>query len=358
MQPNPFESKRRERRERLRATAISFTHLENVTAVVEAARTLLKLGFLELPLPARGNTRERFDALAEIAAHNLSLARIVEGHTDARAILAEASVSALPGIYGVWAAEGGERVEAIGSSHGWTLRGAKLYASGAGEIDRALITARAEDGVRLFDIDLRDQTVKVVPDTWNAVGMSATGSMEIHLEDVLVSSSNASTNRPVGEADFYLSRKGFWHGSVGVAACWAGGAFGAARVLRSRASNRELSPHQFAHLGAVVASCEMMQTMLDRAADEIDATQHTSTDAEGRFRALVVRQLVEQGCQEILTRVGRATGSSALVFDRAHAMRAADLVVYLRQHHAETDLVELAKASLSEQHSAVHQGRT
>jgi len=44
--------------------------------------------------------------------------------------------------------------------------------------------------------------------------------------------------------------------------------------------------------------------------------------------------------------VGRAGGTTPLTFDRAHARRAADLVVYLRQHHAERDLAALGREAL------------
>jgi hypothetical protein len=41
-------------------------------------------------------------------------------------------------------------------------------------------------------------------------------------------------------------------------------------------------------------------------------------------------------------RVGRALGAGPLSHNEAHSRRVADLTVYLRQHHAERDLAELA----------------
>jgi len=54
-----------------------------------AMRRLLAEGLTELPLPGGGATRERWRALAAVAAIDLSLAKIYEVHTDALAILAE-----------------------------------------------------------------------------------------------------------------------------------------------------------------------------------------------------------------------------------------------------------------------------
>ena len=46
-------------------------------------------GRLDLPLPGSGQTRERWARLISLAAEDLSLARLGEGHADALAILAE-----------------------------------------------------------------------------------------------------------------------------------------------------------------------------------------------------------------------------------------------------------------------------
>ena len=55
---------------------------------------------------------------------------------------------------------------------------------------------------------------------------------------------------PVGDPGAYLTRPGFWHGAIGVAACWLGGARAVAEPLYRRASD----PHALAHLGAVDAA--------------------------------------------------------------------------------------------------------
>src|SRR5665213_3555848 len=59
-----------------------------------------------LSLPGSGNTWERFEVLASWAADDLSVGRLVEGHSDALAILAEAGTEPVSreATYGVWAA--------------------------------------------------------------------------------------------------------------------------------------------------------------------------------------------------------------------------------------------------------------
>jgi alkylation response protein AidB-like acyl-CoA dehydrogenase len=319
-----------------------FAPLETPADVSRALTALIGDDAVDLPLPGSGATALRHAALAEIGAVDLSLARLAEGHTDALAILAEGRHEPSRGVYGVWAAEPpGARLRAERTPGGWKLAGRKRFASGARRIDRALVTAAAEDGGRLFDVDLRVDRVKPLDGTWQALGMSATESLEVVFDDVELAEDAA-----VGAPGFYLARPGFWHGAVGVAACWYGGALGASRLLQRRLRATTPDEHQLAHLGAVAAACETMGASLANAGAAIDADPLDRARA-GHERALHVRHLVEQGCQEVLVRVGRAGGTSPLVFERAHARRAADLIVYLRQHHAERDLAELGRLVLA-----------
>lgn len=55
---------------------------------VDAVRRIEK-GELAFPLPGSGRTAERFAALRGVAEAGLCTARLVEGHVDATAILAE-----------------------------------------------------------------------------------------------------------------------------------------------------------------------------------------------------------------------------------------------------------------------------
>src|SRR6202042_1089969 len=100
-----------------RVTAADFT------AAVESGR-------LDLPLPGSGRTRERWARLADLAAEDLSLARLGEGHADAVAILAElGGPPPEPGSrWGVWAANPpGPNVTASRGGDGWLLDGTKEY---------------------------------------------------------------------------------------------------------------------------------------------------------------------------------------------------------------------------------------
>ena len=167
--------------------------------------------------------------------------------------------------------------------------------------------------------------------------MAASGSVSVDL--------TAVPGTPVGGVDAYLHRPGFWHGGAGVAACWYGGALGAARVLLAAARHRSLDPHALAHLGAVDALVTGLGAQLAVAAAEVDADPSGSG---ARLRATRLRARVEAGATEVLDRVGRALGAGPLCLDPVQAQRAADLPVYLRQSHAERDLQELGELATQE----------
>src|SRR5580700_6934348 len=61
-------------------------------AVADAFRRYVTEEAGDIPMPGSGRTWDRFEALTSCAATDLSLARLVEGHVDALAVLAEGGV--------------------------------------------------------------------------------------------------------------------------------------------------------------------------------------------------------------------------------------------------------------------------
>jgi hypothetical protein len=301
--------------------------------VAAAFMAAVQAGWLDLPQPGGGRTRERWAALADLAGADLCVARLAEGHADALAILAELGAAAPPAgtRWGVWAAQPpGPGLTACRSGRGWRLDGIKQYCSGARSCTDALVTAKAPDGDRLFAVSTRD--LWPVPGTWRPTGMAASDTLDVSFD--------AIEAEPVGAPGSYTGRPGFAHGGAGVAACWYGGARAVGETLRAAAAARDVGPHALAHLGAVDIALHTAKTALDVAAAEIDADPE-DRQAGGRLLALRVRALVEATATEVMRRVGRALGAGPLCRDEAHSRRVADLTVYLRQHHAERDLAQL-----------------
>jgi hypothetical protein len=186
----------------------------------------------------------------------------------------------------------------------------------------------------LFAIDVAD--AMPVAGSWPAVGMAGSESLTMVLDDMPATA--------IGGPRAYLSRPGFWHGAVGVAAVWYGGAVGVANALLG--AGPRLDAHGLAHLGAVDAALAGMQTILRQAAGEIDEDP-ADLSGQGVVRAGRARAIVEAGATSVMDHVGRALGAGPLCNDAAHARRVADLTVFLRQSHAERDLEGLAREILT-----------
>jgi len=294
---------------------------------------------LTIPLPGHGETWRRFEVLASEAAADLSVGRLIEGHVDALAILAEARMKPFEesATYGVWAARtprGGTMADVVPG--GWLLSGSKPFCSGSGIIDRALVTAEAPDGYRLFDISLKDHVATVHEDSWPAVGMADSQSYTLEFGGPVI-----TANQAVGPPGFYMNRPGFSFGAAGVAACWFGGAVGLVDALGESLAD-EPSEHVLSDLGLAVARLEAMREVLRSVANAIDNDPEDSY-RKAHFGALLARQVVHDGALEVLERVGSAGGARPLCHDESQSRRAADLFVYLSQHHGGSDAAELGK---------------
>jgi alkylation response protein AidB-like acyl-CoA dehydrogenase len=303
---------------------------------------LVRTQGVELPLPGQGKTWQRFETLSAWAAKDLSLGRLAEGHVDALAILAEAGLEVAEPMatYGVWAARSGSAVmTARRESGGWRLSGEKAFCSGGTLMDRALVSAESADGYRLFDVAVSEQVIRALPDSWVAVGMADSFSETLEFGGPPV-----PNGREVGAPGFYLERPGFWFGAVGVAACWFGGAAGLVEHLLK--ALEPASPDLvLGALGEAVAHVQGMRHVLQDAAREIDADPE---DMQGtaRRRALVVRHAVHHAASEVLVLVAAAGGARPLCHDREQAQRAADLYVYLAQHHGPQEAAALGRLLL------------
>lgn len=303
-------------------------------ALGECLQALVREGLDQLPLPAGGQTLERWQALACVAGHDLGLCKLYEGHTDALAIMAE--LGAPPpeqfSTWGMWAAEPPQaRVNISGSDDSIRLTGRKAWCSGANVLSHALITAwDQENRQQLVAVRLQQPGVHLTNEGWRAVGMGATGSIEVVFDQ--------AHGQLIGAPGGYLERPGFWQGGIGIAACWYGASRSIAQRLLAQVSKRE-EPHALAHLGAVDVALTAAIDVLRAAAVHLD--QAPTENAEVLARRC--RAYVEQAADLVIQHVGRAVGAGPYCKDAHFARLMTDLPVFLRQSHAERDLEALGQ---------------
>lgn len=295
-----------------------------------------------LPNPGSGDTLRLWGMLSTLGCHDLQLARAVEPHVDALAILAEADaaghdVPTVPGAtWGVYAAEApGVRLVATPEGDGWRLSGTKPWCSLADRVSHALVTAWVDDEHRaLFALAL-DQpgvTVSGRPEQWHARGLRDVVSLPVEME--------GARAHVVGPPHWYLERDGFAWGGMGVAAVWYGGAVGVARRLLGPRT-RPRDDVSLLHLGTVERHLAAADAVLVQAARAID--ERRAGGSQGELWALRVRAVVADTCEAVLGAAEHDLGPGPQVFDPAYAAALADLRLYLRQHHAERDLVTLGR---------------
>ncbi len=316
----------------------------SATAPEVRVRELMREGALDLPEPGIGSTDRRLLALAEVGRCDLSVGRLAEAHTDAVAILTERGQPSVPAaLYGVWAAERpGASLRCVAKGGRLVLNGTKEFCTGVRLCDRALVTVLPDRGsaptlVELDLVTLRDHPSVVVDDgRWSSPAFADTSTGSIRFDGV-----ELDIEAAVAADGWYLERPGFWHGALGPAAVWAGGAFGLVDAALARSTK---SPHGAAQRGALRADAWNLRQILLGAGREVD-DDPTDRTGRARSRALTVRHLVERIATDVLDRFGRAVGPGPMAFDAEVSRRCAELSLYIRQFHAESDLEDLHRSA-------------
>ena len=318
--------------------------------VMEVWRRLSE-GYLDdWPQPGKGQTIKRWRYLAAIAQHDLSLAKLVEGHTDALAILWELDCRTMvtPGArWGTWAAESPSSrvvIQRDESGHIF-LSGTKCWCSGAQGATHALLTAWWADdsSPQLVSVKVDQPGVTISSESWRAVGMADSASVDVSFNQVQATL--------VGPPGAYLSRPGFWQGGAGIAACWFGGCQSLASALHQSLAaqpSAARAPMRLAALGKVDVAMGNTAALLRETATWIDANPHS----DASLPALRVRQSAEATARVVLDEVGRAMGATPFCRDERFARMAADLPVFIRQSHAGRDDAALAERLLESHPSA------
>ncbi|MEH3145914.1 MAG: acyl-CoA/acyl-ACP dehydrogenase [Methylobacterium frigidaeris] len=308
---------------------------------------LAALGLLSAPVPRDAGGAGLGDepgaqALAEVlrlvGAGSLALGRVYEGHVNALQLVARYGTPAqrlrlfddarAGHLFGVWnteSPEGGLTLAESGAT--LALSGTKTFASGAGFVTRALVTARRPgEAAPLMLVVPLDAGTRADLSRWRAHGMraSATGSLDFTGLEV-------PAEAVLGGPDDYHRQPHFSGGAWRFAAVQLGGIEAVFEAWRGHLARtgRGHDPHQLARLGEGAIAVEGARLWVAQAA------RHVAEDALAPDRVVayvnLARLAVERAGLDVLQLAQRSVGLQGFLREHPLERLSRDLATYLRQ---------------------------
>ncbi len=202
---------------------------------------LAEKGFLHTGLPgnsmdfSRPDTAALLQLLKQIGGANLAVGRIYEGHVNALQLVhlyAEQtqkqkwfSDAVENKVFGVWNTQDSEGIHIHNIGNGqYRLQGCKTFCSGAGLVQRPIITGTLisadKNGWQMCIIPI--EKVKEIPidkSFWKPLGMRASASFRLNFTDIIINKEDL-----LGPPDAYYCQPYFSGGAIRFAAVQLGGA--------------------------------------------------------------------------------------------------------------------------------------
>ncbi|QJW90066.1 acyl-CoA dehydrogenase family protein [Spirosoma taeanense] len=336
----------------------------------EAFADLADAGLLGVTLPGReldfngATTARLLTLLKRIGAANLAVGRVYEGHINALYLIHlfaspaqrenwYADVAVHNRLFSVWNTQAADGVQ-IGEMTGgvYRLEGAKTFCSGAGWIQRPLVTGElisaggAQRGWQMVIIPT-EQVKPIESDGrfWKPLGMRASASFRMDFTGVELDES-ALLGRP-GQ---YLQQPYFSGGAIRFAAVQLGGAEALYEATRSflGAMHRTDDLLQQSRLAEMAYLIESGNQWLKMAGDKTDQwLAEGAADAKIVAYANMTRTAIEEICLRVMPLAERCVGARGLLrpnpFERIHR----DLTLYLRQPAPDATLLDIGKYVLT-----------
>lgn len=329
----------------------------------EDVRDLARTGLLSAPIPSadggaglgeEAGSFRLLQVLRSTGYGSLALGRIYEGHVNAlqliarygdaaqrRHLFADAVAGHLFGVWNTEPADGGTALTEIDG--GYSLEGVKTFASGAGYVTRALITARHKpsDPPLMLVVPL-DPGARSDLSTWRAQGMraSATGTLDF-------TGLTVDANALLGGPDDYHRQPCFSGGAWRFTAVQLGGIEAVFDTWRRhiKDAGRGADPHQLARLGEGAIAVETARQWVERAA--LIASEDTLTSDRIIAFVNLARLAVERAGLDVLQLAQRSVGLQGFLRNHPLERLSRDLATYLRQPAPDRALTVAAAEILS-----------
>lgn len=296
------------------------------------------------------------ELLREIGAGSLPLGRLLEGHVNAldlvvrygddeqaRLVAGEARAGKL---FGVWNTDDKEGLRLLADRGRRRLQGRKILASGAGFIERPLITATDETGRRLMVIPHLQLGRRADLSSWTAHGMRASATGAVDFSGVAV-----ERHEIVGGDGDYERQPAFSGGAWRFAAVHLGGMERLFDLLRQhlRRTGRGGDPHQAARLGQAAIATETARLWVERAAAIAEEAPEARSAEQIVAYVNLARLAVERAGLDLMELVHRSVGLQGFMRPNPIERFSRDLATYLRQPGPDRALTSAADWALRQE---------
>jgi alkylation response protein AidB-like acyl-CoA dehydrogenase len=307
----------------------------------------------------RAGRRAESDALREAGRLDASLGRIYEGHLNGAQLVArygtaaqrarlEAELDARK-LFGVWNTQDGEPVRIALAPGGFVLSGSKTWASGAGSIARAVITAANADGALQMCLVPMDRVrTSIDPSEWQPLGMEGSDSFRVSFDGVELDRDDL-----IGGPDDYARQPWFYGGALRFLAVHTGviERLQAETVRYLLERGRERDPFQqirAAQMRIAVATCRHWLSAGIGVWETFDADE-SAARAEAVIDTVdMARAVVERAALDASELAIRSVGARGLLEPLPFARLVRDLQMYLRQPAPDAALLRVADGAFRE----------
>lgn len=294
-------------------------------------------------------------ALRSVASRDLGLGRVLDGHRNALERIqrhrpedvaeddrAVAEAGLVP--HGVWGADphDDEGVPAAIDRGGATVSGTKVFCSGAGLVDRALVLVGSEDrlaGTVCALVDVSDPERALVDRRWfRGEALRSSASHRVVLDRAPVLAVLAS--EPDGRSAL-LAEPWFSGDALRTAVTWAGALDRIVDGTTTALQHREPTDSEAAILARAHAARASVDLWLDH------ATRVRENDPGTARRVVLLARLeITERCREALRACAELTGSRPIAVGDDVARARADLDLLLLQHRLSPAAVRLGRELL------------
>jgi alkylation response protein AidB-like acyl-CoA dehydrogenase len=308
-------------------------------------------------VPLVGRPAE-IDALCRAGNHEPSAGRIFEGHVNAAQLVARCGTErqrerlerdlADSHVFAVWNTQDTDGVRIEDVDDAFVLKGAKTWASGAGTITRALITALLPNGLLQMCLVPMDRVQAAIDrSAWQPMGMERSDSFRVVFDGVKLSSDDL-----IGRPQDYEAQPWFSGGALRFLAVHTG----ILERLETEATtylverNRHSDPLQQMRAAQVRVANRTSRHWLNAGVEswmQFDA-EPSQTNANDVMEVVdMARVAIERAALEVSELIMRSVGARGLLEPVPLGRFIRDLQMYLRQPAPDAALLRVGAAAFN-----------